>query len=107
MNRPLRQVAIAALLMFGALLINSNVIQVGQASSLRDLAGRVESYRPTNDQAQVIKSNQSLYNQLFNARDAHDLDRARVVDKDIDAIRGQVTPIVDRSAEILGAYQKH
>jgi len=35
MNRPLRHVAIAALLMFAALLINSNVVQVVQASSLR------------------------------------------------------------------------
>jgi peptidoglycan glycosyltransferase len=35
MNRPLRQVAIAALLMFAALLINSNVVQVGEASSLQ------------------------------------------------------------------------
>jgi peptidoglycan glycosyltransferase len=35
MNRPLRRVAIAALLMFVALLINSNVVQVGEASSLR------------------------------------------------------------------------
>ncbi|HVV77555.1 MAG TPA: penicillin-binding protein 2 [Mycobacteriales bacterium] len=35
MNRPLKHVAIAALLMFAALLINSNVVQVGEASSLR------------------------------------------------------------------------
>src|ERR1700759_4338453 len=35
MNRPLRRVAIAALLMFAALLINSNVVQVGEAASLR------------------------------------------------------------------------
>ena len=34
MNRPLRKVAIAALLMFGALLINANVVQVVQAHSL-------------------------------------------------------------------------
>jgi peptidoglycan glycosyltransferase len=35
MNRQIRHVAIAALLMFAALLINSNVVQVVQASSLR------------------------------------------------------------------------
>jgi peptidoglycan glycosyltransferase len=35
MNRQLRHVAIAALLMFAALLVNSNVVQVVQASSLR------------------------------------------------------------------------
>ncbi|HVT21327.1 MAG TPA: penicillin-binding protein 2 [Mycobacteriales bacterium] len=35
MNRPLKHVAIAALLMFAALLVNANVVQVGQASSLR------------------------------------------------------------------------
>jgi penicillin-binding protein A len=36
MNAPLRRIAIAALLMFGALLINANVVQVGEASSLRN-----------------------------------------------------------------------
>jgi peptidoglycan glycosyltransferase len=35
MNRQLKQVAVAALVMFAALLINSNVVQVGEASSLR------------------------------------------------------------------------
>jgi peptidoglycan glycosyltransferase len=35
MNRPLRHIAIAVLVMFGALLLNSNVVQVGEASSLR------------------------------------------------------------------------
>jgi peptidoglycan glycosyltransferase len=35
MNRPLRWVAVAALVMFVALLVNSNVVQVGEASSLR------------------------------------------------------------------------
>ncbi|HVX70400.1 MAG TPA: penicillin-binding protein 2 [Mycobacteriales bacterium] len=35
MNRPLEHVAIAALLMFLALMVNSNIVQVGQASSLR------------------------------------------------------------------------
>jgi penicillin-binding protein A len=35
MNRRLRQVAVAAIVMFIALLINSNIVQVGQATSLR------------------------------------------------------------------------
>jgi peptidoglycan glycosyltransferase len=35
-NRPLRKVAVAALLMFGALLVNANVVQVGEASSLKN-----------------------------------------------------------------------
>jgi penicillin-binding protein A len=35
MNRQIRYVAIAVLLMFAALLINSNIVQVGEASSLR------------------------------------------------------------------------
>jgi peptidoglycan glycosyltransferase len=34
-NRQLRYVAIAALVMFAALLINSNIVQVGEATSLR------------------------------------------------------------------------
>lgn len=36
MNRPLRKVALACLLLFGLLLINVNVIQVVRADSLRD-----------------------------------------------------------------------
>jgi len=36
MNRPLRKVAVAALVMFAALLINANVVQVGEARSLKD-----------------------------------------------------------------------
>jgi peptidoglycan glycosyltransferase len=35
MNRQLMHVAIAALVMFAALLVNSNIVQVGEASSLR------------------------------------------------------------------------
>jgi peptidoglycan glycosyltransferase len=34
-NRPLKHVVIAALLMFVALMVNSNIVQVGDASSLR------------------------------------------------------------------------
>ncbi|MDQ1696606.1 MAG: penicillin-binding protein [Frankiaceae bacterium] len=36
MNRSIRRVAIAALVMFGALLVNANVVQVGRAESLKD-----------------------------------------------------------------------
>jgi peptidoglycan glycosyltransferase len=36
MNAPLRKVAVAALVMFAALLVNANVVQVGQASSLKN-----------------------------------------------------------------------
>lgn len=35
MNRPIRRIALAVLLLFGALLVNANVLQVGEASSLR------------------------------------------------------------------------
>jgi peptidoglycan glycosyltransferase len=35
-NRPLRKVAVAALVMFAALLVNANVVQVGEASSLKN-----------------------------------------------------------------------
>ena len=35
MNRSLRHVAVAAFVMFAALLVNSNLVQVGEASSLR------------------------------------------------------------------------
>src|SRR4051794_993233 len=36
MNKPLRKVVVAALVMFAALLVNANVVQVGQASSLKN-----------------------------------------------------------------------
>ena len=35
MNRRIRQVAVAVLIMFAALLINSNVVQVVEASGLK------------------------------------------------------------------------
>src|SRR5689334_18260694 len=41
MNRPLRKVAAAALVMFLALLINANVVQVGEATSLKNNAHNV------------------------------------------------------------------
>lgn len=78
-----------------------------EASSLRSLANRVESYDPSSDKATTLKANQSLYNQLFNAREARDLDRARVVNNDVNAIRSQVNPVVDRSSEILSAHRKY
>jgi peptidoglycan glycosyltransferase len=41
MNRPLRKVAAAALVMFVALLINANIVQVGEATSLKNNAHNV------------------------------------------------------------------
>lgn len=92
----------------GALIGNS--IDSGykaEATSLRDLAGRVESYNPANDKTTTLKANQSLYNQLFSARDAHDIDRARVVTNDISAIQNQVNPVTNRTSEIVGAHRKY
>lgn len=92
----------------GALIGNS--IDSGyktEATSLRDLASRVESYNPANDKATVMNANQKLYNELFSARNAHDLDRARVVNNDINSIRGAVNPVTDRTSEILAAHRKY
>lgn len=77
------------------------------ATSLRDLAGRVETYNVASDKQQAIKANQSLYGQLQNARDAHDLDRARVVNNDLKAIGGQIAPVNNRTTEILEAHRKY
>lgn len=77
-----------------------------QASSLRSLADKVEGYNPQADKQAAMAANQSLYNALFDAREARDLDRAQVVDKQIDSIRSQAARIADRSGEILQAYQQ-
>lgn len=92
----------------GALIGNS--IDSGyksEATSLRSLAGKVESYNPASDKAAVQNANQGYYNKLFEARDAHDLDRARVVNNDIQKIQGQVNPITQRTGEILDAHRKY
>jgi len=78
-----------------------------EASSLRDLANKVESYHPAQDKQTVLNANQNFYNQLFNAREARDLDRARVVNNDISAIGSQVTPVTQRSGQILDAHRKY
>jgi len=77
-----------------------------QASGLRTLADKVESYNPQADKAAAMAENQNLYNSLFEARSARDIDRAQVADKNIDGIRGRAANIADRSGEILQAYQK-
>lgn len=77
-----------------------------QASGLRTLADKVESYNPQADKAAAMAENQNLYNAMFEARTARDIDRAQVADKNIDGIRGRAANIADRSGEILQAYQK-
>jgi hypothetical protein len=77
-----------------------------QASGLRTLADKVESYNPQADKTAAMAENQNLYNSLFEARSARDIDRAQVADKNIDGIRGRAANIADRSGEILQAYQK-
>lgn len=79
----------------------------GEASSLRALATQVESYQPAQDRQTVSQANQSFYGQLFEARNARDLDRARVVDNSISGINQQVQPVVQRSTTILDAYRKY
>ncbi len=78
-----------------------------EATSLRSLAGRVESYSPAADKQTTLQSNQQFYGNLFEARDAHDLDAARVVNNNISSIQNQVSPVVERSAEILNAHRKY
>lgn len=79
----------------------------GIGTAIGYLAGRVESYSPAEDQQSVLKFNQQFYGQLFKARDTHDLDGARVVNNNIQVIQNQVTPVTNRSAEILSAHRKY
>ncbi|PIQ27181.1 hypothetical protein COW36_16645 [bacterium (Candidatus Blackallbacteria) CG17_big_fil_post_rev_8_21_14_2_50_48_46] len=77
-----------------------------EAVALRTLAGKVESYNPQADKQTAMNANEKLYDALFEARSARDIDRAQVVDKSIDGIRSQAAAVADRSGEILQAYQQ-
>lgn len=78
-----------------------------EASSLRSLAGRVESYNPGADKKTLADTNLGFYNKLFEARDAHDLDRARVVNNDLKGVAGTASNIAQRSGEIADAHRKY
>lgn len=78
-----------------------------EASSLRSLAGRVETYRPENDKQALSQTNLNLYNKLFDARSANDLDRARVVNNDLKSISGSASAVEERTREIADAHRKY
>lgn len=78
-----------------------------EATSLRSLAGRVETYNPESDKQSLSQTNVNLYNKLFDARSANDLDRARVVNNDLKTISGSASTIANRSGEIADAHRKY
>lgn len=79
---------------------------LGEAQSLRDLAGDVTRYNPDAAKTTLMGATQSLYNQTLNARDTHDLDNARVNTNSINKIQGQVNPVASEAKRILDGYNK-
>lgn len=78
---------------------------IGEAASLRQLAGDVTRYNPDAAQGQLIKETQSMYNEVLKARDSHDLDNARVNTNSLNAIHSRVAPLEQESSRILEAYR--
>ena len=62
MNRPIRKLAVACLLMFVALLVNANVVQVVEAQSLRNNPNnsRLLANRLNNDRGPIVVGNQAV-----------------------------------------------
>ena len=62
MNRPIRKLAVACLLMFLALLVNANVVQVVEAQSLRNNPNnsRLLANRLNNDRGPIVVGNQAV-----------------------------------------------
>lgn len=79
---------------------------LGEAQSLRDLAGDVTRYNPDAAKNTLMGATQSLYSQTLNARDTHDLDNARVNTNSINKIQGQVNPVASEAKRILDGYNK-
>ena len=79
---------------------------LGEAQSLRDLAGDVTQYDPRAAKQKLEGPAQKLYQQTLNARETHDLDNARVNTNSINAIRQDVTPVQQEARRILDGYNK-
>lgn len=78
---------------------------LGEAQSLRQLAGDVTRYNPDAAESQLVKETQNMYNEVLKARDTHDLDNARVNTNSLNTIRGRVQPLEQESGRILEAYR--
>jgi hypothetical protein len=77
-----------------------------EAVALRALATRVESYNPQADKAAAMNANEQLYNALFEAREARDIDRAQVAVKNVNAIQQQAAGVAARTQEIADVYRR-
>lgn len=78
---------------------------IGEAQSLRQLAGDVTRYNPDAAEGQLVKETQNMYNEVLKARDTHDLDNARVNTNSMNTIHGRVKPVEQESTRILEAYR--
>ncbi|HEY9843989.1 MAG TPA: hypothetical protein V6D23_26195 [Candidatus Obscuribacterales bacterium] len=78
---------------------------LGEAKSLRALAGDVTRYNPDAAESQLVKETQSMYNEVLKARETHDLDNARVNTNSLNTIQGRVKPVEQESTRILDAYR--
>ncbi len=79
---------------------------LGEAQSLRQLAGDVTQYNPNAAKNTLMGETQNLYQQTLHARETHDLDNARVNTNSIGKIQQQVNPVAQEANRILDGYNK-
>ena len=79
---------------------------LGEAQSLRQLAGDVTQYNPNAAKNTLMGETQNLYQQTLHARETHDLDNARVNTNSINKIQQQVNPVAQEANRILDGYNK-
>jgi len=77
-----------------------------KASELKTLGDDVQNYNVKADENQLEGEGVNTYNGLLNARDAHDIDNARVVDNQLKNVNGRVNQIENRTSRILDGYKK-
>jgi len=92
----------------GGALIGNGIDQSykNKASELKTLGNEVESYNVKADESSLEGEAVNTYSGMVKARDAHDIDNARVVDNELKGVKGRVNEIQTRTSRILDAYNK-
>ena len=75
-----------------------------KASELKTLGDEIERYNPDDDSNKLEAESGNLYNELFNIRDKHDIDNARVSTNNVNTINSRTGAVEERTARILKGY---
>ncbi len=80
-----------------------------KAEALRADASLIRSFKPEQAEAALLNETEKLYGQLVQARQTHDIDRATVVQNEINATRGRIQSVqaeTDKVAKIFSQPKK-